>query len=74
MITHLNEAEKAVHYPADRRSFIAVKPYMLVIFGILVVGLIGIAWLQYLLIGLPAEPSLSIAPITSADPTAFPCG
>lgn len=70
MIAHLNEAEKAVHYPADRRTFIGVKPYMLVIFAVIIVGLIGAAWLQYLLVGLPANPS--VPPITSADPTGFP--
>lgn len=72
MIPHFNEAEKAVHYPPDRRAFVAAKPYMLVILGVIVSGLVGIAWLQYLFLGLPADPSLSIPPITSNDPTGFP--
>ncbi len=72
MIPHLNEAEKAVHYPPDRRAFVAVKPYMLVIFGIILSGLIGVAWLQYLFNGLPADPSLAIPPTTIHDATGFP--
>ncbi|MEJ7827647.1 MAG: molybdopterin-dependent oxidoreductase [Segetibacter sp.] len=69
---HFTEAEKAVHYPADRRSFVAVKPYMLAIFFVLIIGLIGIAWLQYLLVGLPVETSLPVVPLTTADASGFP--
>ncbi len=72
MIKHLNEAEKKVHYPTDRRMFVGVKPYMLVIFAVIIIGLIGLAWLQYLLFGLPAEPSLSVSPGTSQTPSGFP--
>lgn len=72
MFTHFNTAEKSVHYPADRRMYVNVKPYILVIAGLLVFGLIGAAWLQYLLFGLPPDPSLSIAPTTSTDPVGFP--
>lgn len=72
MIPHFNEAEKTVHYPPDRRAFVAAKPYMLGIFGVVVLVLFGIAWLQYLFFGLPTDPSLSIPPITSDDPTGFP--
>jgi methionine sulfoxide reductase catalytic subunit len=39
---------------------------------LLVFVLIGGAWLQYLLFGLPADPSVSIGPITSTDPVGFP--
>ncbi|MEO8416939.1 MAG: molybdopterin-dependent oxidoreductase [Ginsengibacter sp.] len=72
MIAHFNEAEAAVHFPKDRRIFIAIKPYMLVIFGIVIFGLTGIAWVQYLAAGLPADPSLSFSPITVSDPSGFP--
>ena len=72
MFTHFTKEEKAIHYPTDRRTFIAVKPYMLVIFGIIILVPIGAAWLQYLLIGLPADPAFAIAPATSADPIGFP--
>ncbi|MEJ7736944.1 MAG: molybdopterin-dependent oxidoreductase [Chitinophagaceae bacterium] len=72
MIKHLNEAEKKVHYPTDRRMFVGVKPYMLVIFAVIIIGLVGMAWLQYLLFGLPADPSLSVSPGTSESPSGFP--
>ncbi len=72
MMTHFTEAEKAVHYPADRRSFVAVKPYMLAIFFVLIIGLIGIAWLQYLLVGLPVDTSLAVVPLTTAGASGFP--
>ena len=71
-MTHFSEAEKTVHYPADRRSFAAVKPYMLVIFFALIIGLPGIAWLQYLLVGLPVDTSLAVVPLITADASGFP--
>lgn len=72
MIAHLNEAEKVVHFPKDRRTFISVKPYMVVIIGISIFSLLGVAWLQYLVSGLPADPSLSFASETTSDPSGFP--
>ena len=71
-MTHFSEAEKTVHYPADRRSFAAVKPYMLVIIFALIIGLPGIAWLQYLLVGLPVDTSLAVVPLIIADASGFP--
>ncbi len=72
MFTHFSKAEKSVHYPPDRRMYVSIKPYILVVLGLLVFGLIGAAWLQYLLFGLPVDPSLSIAPTTYTDPVGFP--
>lgn len=71
-MTHFTEAEKGVHYPADRRNFVALKPFMWIIFLVLVIGLPGIAWLQYLLVGLPADPSLPISNLTYTDARGFP--
>jgi hypothetical protein len=70
MFTHLTKEEKAVHYPDDRRMFLGIKPYILVIFAVIIVGMIGAAWLQYLLIGLPANPAIPLT--TSSDPRGFP--
>ncbi|MFC7671373.1 hypothetical protein ACFQT0_31175 [Hymenobacter humi] len=53
MIPRFTAAEQAVHYPDDRRSFVAVKPYMVVLLGGLLLGAVGLAWGQYLLWGLP---------------------
>lgn len=72
MFTHFTEAEKKVHYPADRRTFLGIKPYMLVILLVLSIGVIGIAWLQYILVGLPVDSSLPFAPVQSPAPSGFP--
>jgi DMSO/TMAO reductase YedYZ molybdopterin-dependent catalytic subunit/thiosulfate reductase cytochrome b subunit len=72
MFTHFTQAERAVHYPEDRRAFIGIKPYMIVILLVLLLVPIGAAWLQYLLSGLPADPSLAFAPMQSDGPSGFP--
>ena len=72
MFTHFTKEEKAIHYPTDRRTFISVKPYMKVIFVIFILAPIAAAWLQYLLIRLPADPAFTIPSKTSADPIGFP--
>jgi DMSO/TMAO reductase YedYZ molybdopterin-dependent catalytic subunit/thiosulfate reductase cytochrome b subunit len=51
---------------------VAVKPYMLVIIGSIIGGFIGAAWLQYLLLGLPTDPSLATAATAGSDPAGFP--
>ena len=61
MVPHFTEAEKEVHYPQDKRPFMALKPYMLVVFGVAIFIPIGIAWFQYLVFGLPADPSASVS-------------
>ena len=72
MIPHFTEAERAVHYPDDRRAFVAVKPYMLYLLGGLLLGAVGLAWGQYLVLGLPADPSLGLPPTAGPDPGGFP--
>lgn len=72
MFTNFNAAEQAVHFPADRRLFLGIKPYMFFIIGALLLATVGVAWLQYLIWGLPADPSLSIPPVTETDPKGFP--
>ncbi len=72
MISHLPAAEKTVIYPPDRRPFIAIKPYMMIIFGTLIFFPVGIAWFQYLFFGLPADPSTLFQTISATDPTGFP--
>lgn len=72
MIPNFNEAQKAVHYPEDRRRFVGIKPYMSITIGIIVLSMIIAAWVQYLILGLPVDPSLSLPPITADDPVGFP--
>ena len=46
MFTHFTKEEKTIHYPTNnRRTFIAVKSYMPVIFDITVLAAIGAAWM-----------------------------
>jgi DMSO/TMAO reductase YedYZ molybdopterin-dependent catalytic subunit/thiosulfate reductase cytochrome b subunit len=68
MITHFTEAEKAVHYPADRRTYIYVKPYMIVIFLALVVVPVATAWIYYLAKGLPQVSEANSAMSASGFP------
>ena len=72
MFTNFNAAEQAVHFPADRRLFLGFKPYVFFTISILLLVTVGAAWLQYLIWGLPADPSLSIPPVAKTDPAGFP--
>ncbi|HUZ61003.1 MAG TPA: hypothetical protein VMU83_19675, partial [Hanamia sp.] len=73
MIPRFTPAEKAMHYPEDRRFFVNIKPYMLFIIGMILVGSIVIAWIQYLFFGLPPDPSVSFTPVAlPGQPSGFP--
>ena len=72
MITHFTAAEKAVHYPADRSAFLGMKPYVKIILIVLFFGSLSTAWLQYLLFGLPTDPSSAFATLQPGKPFGFP--
>lgn len=72
MISHLPEKEKAVHYPKDRRLVMIIEPYIWVILGAIILILIAAAWFQYLVHGLPADPSASFLPLPTTSPQGFP--
>ncbi|MEO6908673.1 MAG: cytochrome b/b6 domain-containing protein, partial [Abditibacteriaceae bacterium] len=72
MISHLDKKEQAVLYPEDRRLVMFLKTYIWVILGIVILIPIGVAWFQYLVFGMPANPSAYFPPLTHADPTGFP--
>lgn len=72
MFTRFTKEEKTIHYPTDRRMFIAIKPYMLIGFAVIIAVPIGAAWLQYLLKGLPVDPPFALSSITPANPAGFP--
>jgi len=65
MFTHFSSAEQAVHYPADRRLIIGLKREVWYFLGFAILATVGIAWLQYLTAGLPADPSLNYHPSDS---------
>ncbi len=72
MIAHFTEAEKAVYYPVDRRAYLGMKSYTKIILLLLLFGSFGMAWLQYLMFGLPANPSTAFIPLQLSDPSGFP--
>lgn len=63
-------AHKAVHFPADRRMRIWIRPSSLVAFGAIVVAVLVAAWLQVALFGLPAVAPAS--PVGNAALQGFP--
>lgn len=73
MIPHFTAAEKAMHYPTERNFYVRLKPYMLFTIGMVLLGSIAIAWIQYLFFGLPPDPSLSFSPVVAINqPSGFP--
>ncbi|HVS93807.1 MAG TPA: molybdopterin-dependent oxidoreductase [Mucilaginibacter sp.] len=72
MFTSFNEAEHAFRFPPDRRWYISLKPLAWLTLLVLLFLTVGIAWIQYLVFGLPADPSAQLAATTSAGPKGFP--
>lgn len=71
MIPNFTTAERAVHYPDDRRFFVGLKPYMIYIIIFLIFATVGIAWLQFLWVGLP-KISTNTQILSADDPSGFP--
>ena len=72
MFTNFNAAERAVHYPADRRLVARFQPGALAVCLALVLVPVGLAWAQYLAFGLPTDPSARLVAPTAADPQGVP--
>lgn len=53
-------AHKAVHYPADRRVRLWIRPRILIGFCAIVVAVIAASWIQVAVFGLPAISSTSL--------------
>ncbi|WP_035361983.1 molybdopterin-dependent oxidoreductase [Dyadobacter alkalitolerans] len=62
MIPNFTSVEKAVRYPSDRRSYLGLKKEVWCIIGLALLGSIGVAWLQYAIWGLPADPAVTNLP------------
>jgi DMSO/TMAO reductase YedYZ molybdopterin-dependent catalytic subunit/thiosulfate reductase cytochrome b subunit len=62
MIPNFSAAESTVHYPSDRRLFVGLKKQIWYIILILILATVGLAWLQYLIWGLPTDPLLNHTP------------
>jgi DMSO/TMAO reductase YedYZ molybdopterin-dependent catalytic subunit/thiosulfate reductase cytochrome b subunit len=66
-------AHRAVHYPADRRFRIWIRPSILAGLAVILAAVIAAAWLQVALFGLPAIPQVpSIYAASAAAPHGFP--
>lgn len=72
MFTNFSEAERKIHFPQDRRFYVGMKPYVFVVLFVLLLATVGVAWFEYLLYGLPKDPSLSVPAETASDPKGFP--
>lgn len=71
MFTSFNAAERKVHFPNDRRMFFGVKSRVIYIVAALLFATIGVAWLQYLSVGLPKDPSADLT-VAATRPEGFP--
>jgi DMSO/TMAO reductase YedYZ molybdopterin-dependent catalytic subunit/thiosulfate reductase cytochrome b subunit len=72
MFTHFNQAERAVHYPEDRKLYIQLKPIVFVIIVIALLATVGAAWVQYLVFGLPKDPSETLLSASEVSVKGFP--
>lgn len=72
MFTHFNRIEREIHFPDDRRLFIKLKPAVLLWFGCILLLIVGLAWMQYVLFGLPATPIYSANESSSVAEKGFP--
>ena len=72
MFTNFNKAEREIRYPTDRRWFMGIKnPWLAVFFALLILP-VGVAWFQFIVFGLPADPSVNFPALSLADPKGFP--
>lgn len=72
MFTTFTEAERAVHFPPDRRQFIGLKPTALIILLAVLLVPVGLAWGQLLVFGLPPDPSAAAPALAAAEARGFP--
>lgn len=72
MPRNFSEQEKSVFYPPDRQITVGLKPAAFVVAGALLIATVGVAWLQYLINGLPGDPSLQLPPVNEVAVSGFP--
>jgi len=72
MFTSFNDAEREIRFPKDRRWYMGIKPIALIIVLILFLLTIGVAWFQFVLFGLPHDPSVNFPSLSPLDPQGFP--
>src|SRR5512146_3302968 len=68
-----DDAHAAVHYPADRRFRIWVRPSILIGIAVVVLAVLIGAWVEYAVVGLPEVPAVpQSSPNNFAGPHGFP--
>lgn len=68
-----DDAHRSVHYPPDRRFRIWIKPSILIGIFVAVAAIVGAAWIEFAVWGLPAVPAVpQIYPNNFAGPHGFP--
>ena len=72
MSEHTKPKDNPVNYPNDRKLIIGLKPNIIITIGVLLVAMISAAWIQYLVFGLPVDPSSTLPPITEDTVRGFP--
>lgn len=50
-----DEVHQAIHYPPDRRLRVWMNPRFILVFALVGLTPVAIAWAQYLIAGLPTE-------------------
>ncbi|MDQ6482027.1 molybdopterin-dependent oxidoreductase [Dyadobacter sp. LHD-138] len=68
MSLNFTPAEKAVHYPDDRRFVLGLKPDILIGLALVFLTVVGTSWAQFLIFGLPEIQS----PTESGESVGFP--
>ena len=72
MFTSFNAQEKEVHYPRDRKFYFILKRNFLFVAFLAVLIPLLFAWIQYLLLGLPLDPSLMLPKNNEVAVKGFP--
>lgn len=72
MFTSFNEAEREIRFPKDRRWYMGIKPIALIIILILFLLTVGVAWFQFIVFGLPPDPSVNLPALFPSNPQGFP--
>ena len=68
MFTNFSKEEQKIHFPEDRRRFIGFNPYAAGFIIILLLLTVGLAWLQFIVFGLPADTSIKLPVLSLSDP------
>lgn len=72
MFTNFSKEGQKIVSPEDRRRFIGFNPYAAGFIIILLLLTVGLAWLQFIVFGLPADTSIKLPFLSLSDHRGFP--